>query len=558
MLSLAALVVGCAPAAPGGSPSPSAGDPASGQAKAKRIVVAMMGQPSAFIARMNLTSNTIPGVANLEQLINAALAEQVRDRTLRPQLAEAVPSLENGLWMLLPDGRMETTWRIREGARWHDGTPLTGEDLVFATTVDQHKDVPLIRPQGYGWVERVEAVDPRTVQVTWSQPYIAADTMFTNGFASPLPRHLLGEVFAADVTRFLASPYWSEEFVGTGPFTLRQWAPGAYIRLGANDAYVLGRPKLDEIEVRFIPDMDTLVTNLVAGAVDFNMGRGFTAEAAIALREQWPAAKMEMDFSSYITGMPQFVNPSPAVVARAEFRRALLHGLDRQQLVESLEGGLSSVADLYIGPGYAEYAAVRDSAVRYEYDPRRAAQILEELGYRKGGDGLFRDGNGERLGIELRSHGSPIGEKTVVAVADLWTRLGVNTDPVLVPESKMRDRDYAANFPGLSIMKQNNAPAAASRFHSSQAPLPENRYVGPNYPRYMNSDFDAMVDRYSSTIPLDERMQALRQIVRFMSENLITMTLFYDPDIVVMNPRLQNIGAWSSTIWDVPLWDVTN
>jgi len=507
---------------------------------------------------MNATSNTVPGVANLEQLVNAALAEQTRDRSLQPQLAEKVPSIENGLWKLLPDGRMETTWHIRNGARWHDGTPLTSDDFLFSTMVDQHKDIPIIRPAGYAYVEKVEATEPQTIVVTWNRPFIGADSMFTNAFAPPMPKHILGEVFAADVSRFIASPYWGQDFVGTGPFIVREWQPGAYFRLAANNAYVLGRPRIDEIEVRFIPDIDTLVTNLVADSVDLTLGRGFTAEAAIQLRENWPTGKMDVDLSSYISAMPQLVNASPQIVTNPEFRRALLYGVDRQQLVDTLEGGMSTIAHTHIGPMYAENKAVDSYAVKYDYDPRKAAQIIEALGYRKGTDGAYRSAGGERLAIELRSHGAPIGEKTVLAVAALWSTLGVSTDPVIVLESQMRDREWAATFPGFSILKQADPPDAITRFHSSQAPTAENRFVGPNYTRYINPEWDAMVERFSLTIPWNERMQALGQAVHHLSENAIIMTLFYDPDITVMNGRLQNVGTWSSTVWDVPAWDVSS
>jgi peptide/nickel transport system substrate-binding protein len=452
VLGIATLAVSCGPSATRDLTTASNQATAASAPKAKKIVAAIMGQPSSFISRMNSTSNTIPGASNLEQLVNASLTEQVRDRSLQPQLAEAVPTVENGLWKLLPDGRMETTWQIREGARWHDGVPLTSDDLVFTTEVDQNRELPIIRQAGYAFVEKVEAIDPRTVTVTWNRPYIQADTMFTAAFASPMPKHILGDVYATDLARFSASPYWGSEFIGTGPFTVKQWEPGAFYRLAANEAYVLGRPLIDEIEVRFILDIDTMVTNLVAGAVDLTMSRGFTAEASLQLKDQWPTGKMEVDPGSYISAMPQFINPSPPIVGNAEFRKALWYGTDRQQLADTIEGGMSSIANTYIGPQYAENRAVEQYAVKYDYDPRKAAQMIEGLGYRKGSDGAYRAANGERLVIEVRSHGSPIGEKTTVATAALWTALGVSIDPLLVLESQMRDREYAASFPGFSIM----------------------------------------------------------------------------------------------------------
>jgi peptide/nickel transport system substrate-binding protein len=554
LLAVTVLGMGCAAPASNGPPS-SAAAPSGGVPKTKRIVAGMTGEPTGFVARMTTTQNSIPGANDLEQLVNASLSEETGDHRLQPQLAEAVPTLENGLWVLLPDGRMETSWRIREGAQWHDGTPLTSDDFVFTAAVDQNKDLAIVRPTGYSWVQDVEAVDPRTVRVTWSQPYIGADTMFAPGFASPLPKHLLKDAFDTDVVHILTHPYWVQEYVGTGPYSVRQWTPGASIQLQANNTYVLGRPRVDEIEIRFIGDLNTLVANLISGAVDLSLGRGFTVESALELRNQWPEGKMDLEFSGYINIMPQFLNPRPAIVTDANFRRALLYGTNRQELVDSLQGGLGNVADVHIGPAYPEYADVQDSIVRYPYDPRQAAQLFESLGYRRGADGTYRDGSGERLAVELRSNGSPITEKTIVAVADLWTRLGVATEPNRVPQPQMVDREYVATFPAFRMTRQNGTPDFITRIHSKQIPLPENRFVGPNYARYRNSEFDALLDQYSVTIPKNDRIQVLRRIANFVTDNAIIMGVFYDANITYMNGRLINVGARDSNVWDVHLWD---
>ena len=74
-------------------------------------------------------------------MVHSGLTVRGDQRIRHPQLAEAVPSLENGLWRLLPDGRMETTWKLREGARWHDGVPLTSEDLLFSLQVGRDPEM---------------------------------------------------------------------------------------------------------------------------------------------------------------------------------------------------------------------------------------------------------------------------------------------------------------------------------------------------------------------------------------------------------------------------------
>src|SRR5206468_3816377 len=84
-----------------------------------------------------------------------------------------------------------------------------------------------------------------TVTVTWKQPYIDADALFgARGVYLPLPRHLLEGAYRADKASLLDLPYWTQEFVGTGPYRLREWTTGVGVRLEANAAFVLGRPRI--------------------------------------------------------------------------------------------------------------------------------------------------------------------------------------------------------------------------------------------------------------------------------------------------------------------------
>lgn len=554
LLALVAAAGACGPAGPSRTRPAAEAEPAR---VAKRITASIMGEPVSFINRVNPTQISIPGVSVLEQLVNASLSELNAEKRLQPLLAEGVPSVERGTWQVFSDGRMETTWRIRPGARWHDGAPVTGEDFVFTAAVDQDREMPIApRPAGYGWVDRVEAPDARTVKVTWSRPYIDADAMFSPGFSSPYPKHLLEETFVGDKARLLALPYWRQEFVGTGPFAVREVVSGSSILLQAYEQYALGRAKIDEVEVRFILDLNALMTNVVAGAVELTLGRGFTVDQAVQLRDQWRDGTMRYEVQSWIAIHPQFISPSPPIVGDVQFRRALMHATDRQELVDSLQQGLGAVAHMYLAPSQGEYNEVEGSAVRYEYDPRRAAQLMEGLGYTKGVDGIYRDPAGERLGIELRSNAEKITDNAIVPVADFWRRLGVAAEPVPLAPQRTSDREYLATFPAFRMMRQPNEPADVDRLHSSVTPLPENRYVGRNYARYINPELDASIDRYLSTIPWNARMQALRAVVRHVSENLSLMGLFYDLGFSFFSNRLVDVGARESQVWDVHRWDL--
>jgi peptide/nickel transport system substrate-binding protein len=554
-LLIAAVFLGCAQPAPADqarSNEPGASQPQ----RTKRITASVMGEVTSFVSRLSLTQISPPGASAVEQLVNGSLAELDGSGQPKPQLGETVPSLENGLWRSLPDGRMETIWKIRQDARWHDGTPLTADDFVFTTTVDQDRDLPIPRNTAYNWVELVEATDPKTVRVVWSRPYIDADQFFTARVVPPLPKHLLEDAYLNDKAQFTNLGYWNQGYVGTGPFTLREHVAGSSIVLQAFPAYPLGRARIDEIEIRVFLDLNTLMTNLISGSIDLTLGRGFTVEQAIQARDQWRDGRLEANPRAWIVINPQFIGPSPAIVTDLQFRRALMHGTNRQELVDSLQSGLTPVAHLFINPAFPEFKEVESAVVRYEYDPRRTVQLIEGQGYTRGPDGIFRDAAGERLAVELRSNGERITEKTIIPVADAWTRLGVATEPNLVPPQRISDREYMATFPGFRMMRQPNDTIQVTRLHSSATPLPQSRFAGSNYARYVNPEFDGLLDEFVATIAWEPRIQILRRIMRHISENLNQMGLFYDMEFMLLNNRMKDVTAREVTIWDAHNWDV--
>src|SRR5437870_972590 len=192
MFVMAALLAACA-APRSDSSSAQSGQDALRSTAPKRIVSAIRGAPVSLVQQKTQRGGSVRGLDGIEELAHAGLTYVKADGTRAAQLADAVPTIDSGLWKVFPDGRMETTWRIKPNARWHDGTPFTAEDLAFTARVAQDADIAIFRELAYDSIEDVAAPDPRTVVVRWSRPFIEADTMFS-GFGSfqpvPLPRHL--------------------------------------------------------------------------------------------------------------------------------------------------------------------------------------------------------------------------------------------------------------------------------------------------------------------------------------------------------------------------------
>ncbi len=558
-LLLATSVLGCAPQSSGATERPSAAAVQTGGGappRFKRITAAVR----ADLPTISKTLNTIiPGATGLDRLVSAGLTTADDRGVQHPQLAEAAPSLENGLWKLLPDGRMETTWKLKPGIQWHDGTPVTTEDLLFAARIGQDRDLPLFNSAGFAAVDRVEAPDAATVVVYWKQPFIDADTMFghlaNDDFAVPLPKHLLERTYLEDKTAFTDSPYWGSEFVGTGPYRVREWVKGSGVTLAANDHYVFGRPRIDEIDVKFIPDGNTLMANLLAGAVDVTIGeRNFSLDEATQI--QWADGTWVPGDRSPIVAFPQLYNPTPAIMSNVQFRRALVHAVDRQEMANIFQPGLALVAHPYVSPDLREYQEVESAAVRYDFDPRRTSQLLESLGYTRGADGMFVDTSGARLAVEIRSTTLSENNKSMLSVADYWTRAGIAAEPHTIPLARSQDAEYRANFPGWELIRQPKLEVI-TRIHSSRARLPANNYRtigGFNYPRYMNPEYDALIDRFYASVPWPERMDALREIVHHVSDQVIVMGTFYSTEANMRSNRLEGVQptrAWAAQEWDV-------
>jgi peptide/nickel transport system substrate-binding protein len=534
----------------------------SGQAAAHtRVVAAIMGNPPTLSNTINSAGAAgIPGVSEVERLLGGGLSAADPQGTVHALLAEAVPSTENGLWRVEADGRMETTWHLRPGAVWHDGTPLTAEDLVFSIRIGQDKELAIFHDLVHDAIESAEAPDARTFVARWKRPFIQADALFGTRSASSdltgtlVPRHLLEKPYLENKAALPQLPYWGAEYVGVGPFALREWVRDSHLVLAANDGYVLGRPKIDEIEVRLIPDSNTLGANILAGAVELTLGRNLSLDEALQISDQWRAGHMEQRFTSWIVMYPQLLNPQPPAIADVRLRRAALHALDRQAMADSLlRPGLSSVAHLFLGPNEPEFREVEGTAVRYAYDPSLAAQLLEAVGYRKGADGLVRDEANQPVTLEIRNRGIEIGTKSMFVAADYWKQLGLGAESVVVPVQRAQDRPYMATFPGFLLYNQPADVNFIKRIHGSQTPLPENGFVGQNNSRYMDPSFDALIDRYFVTIPRGERTDILREVVHQTTDQVLLLGLFYNPETTLISNRLLHVAAgppWNAQDWE--------
>jgi len=507
--------------------------PASGDRPAppanRLLVMAIKNEPR-DLAIKTITAAT---TAQAKLPFNASLALIDGAEQARPYLAEALPTLNSSDWQVFTDGRMETTHRLRPGLTWHDGQPLTAEDFVFASQVYAAGGNQIFRPTPQSQIEEVAAPDPRTVVIRWRSSYPFADSLpGSEGGLDPLPRHILGDPFAAagqDLTRFMGLPFWTSEYIGAGPFVLTHWELGSYLAGRAFDGHALGRPKVDRIELRFMGDENVVLAAALAGTVDVVPQHTLAFQNGVTLKQQWEASgRGQVQFIT--TGgimavfqmRSEFANPPELVDRRV--RQALVFASDRQGLTQGVFDGLSPVLDTLMHPRDPLYPEVERAITKYAYDPRRAQELLTAAGLTRDRDGLFVSSNGSQFRVNLVLTEDPDLAPGGAIIVDGWRRAGIIGETATLPLAQARVAEARASFPALS--SAGGAVGAMGRFISSEIGTATNGWVGQNRGGWSNSEYDRLWVSLKSTLAQAERARQAAQMAKILNDEVPVLPLY--------------------------------
>jgi ABC-type transport system substrate-binding protein len=172
---------------------------------------------------------------------------------------------------------------------------------------------------------------------------------------------------------------------------------------------------------------------------------------------------------------------------------------------------------------------------------------------------MFQDADGKPLSIQIMATQDDANAKPQLAVLDDWKTIGITPDAEIVTPQRQRDLAYRANFRSFSLQAGvTNSADGVVALLSREARTPEKNYVGRNYTRHMNPEIDAQVERYFTTIPLEERMQVLSPLIHYTTDQLIWMPLYWRILPTLANERLAGVApmGYSDQWWNAHLWEV--
>jgi peptide/nickel transport system substrate-binding protein len=551
------LLSACSPradSAPGtsGASSPS-GAQQSAAVGAKVLTVGLQREPVVLVDRVRPDVGRGGGISHVFNIAHDYLTVMDDHGEFIPQLATALPSPEAGTWQVHPDGSMTMTWKLQPRASWHDGTPFTAADVVFA--FNAYKDPEITT--GFGLdikdVTAVTAPDPHTLVAQWASTRFDADRAL--GF-TPLPEHLMSEVYRADRASFTSSPLLGTEFVGLGPFRLSRWEAGSLIEFTAFDRYYRGKPALDRIRLRFLLDPNTMVANILSGAVDVLLPLGVSVDAAIQVEERWKGTGNTVIYNPgdrtefvYTQQRPELAQPRNGFPHFA-VRQGMFHAIDRDTLAQVIFFGKSPVADTWLNARDPVLSEIQAGIPRYGFDLTRAQQLLTQAGWSRGADGvLIHQPTGERFDVELHTAAASDAEQKLTLIAEGWKAVGAQVRLNVIPAQLASEQAARARLPGAG----NIALSARSIYQDMLSSTGRNSmFQGYSSPRY-----DALVDRLFKTLDRTERAGIHREMVEVGMGEVALMPLGYrvDPYLFVRGVKGVRGHPETQATWNVFEWD---
>ena len=534
----------------------------------KFIVVALIGlmvvaSVAAIAADQNPPSGDpayggtyVEGVAGVPQYLNPVIAATDVDEdvsrlafsglTRYDQTGAIVPDLASA-FHTESDGRI-WTFDIREDATWHDGQPVTADDVVYTVKLLQDRGYVGPYSDAFRGVN-VERIASRTVRFTLPDVY----GPFADSTTVPLlPSHLLGNVPYAELSRqpFNASP------IGTGPFRVTEVDARQVVLLRNDDFYrtrpARQRPYLDKVILRFYPDSTEALLALSRGEID-GVG-GLSGQDAERARSLKGAVLYSLPTDNFVS-MFLNVRPDKVVFRDRAVRQAIATAIDRARVLRLAADGRGSPADEFVPS--TSWAYVKD-VTRYTFSSEDATALLDQADWKDhDGDGI-RDKGGQKLAFTISTSDEPARTAAATQIQRDLSAVGMSVTVKSMPfgqhvDSVARQRTFDALLVEIAV---SGDPDPYTFFHSTEVNDP-----GHNFSGYSTLPIDRNLEAARRTFDEAARRELYAPVFQAISKEVPVVFLYFSDYLYAQSSQVHGLRIAPLTdprerFWNVEDWYV--
>lgn len=511
-------------------------------AAASALTIAQQREPMSLNPALeNGTSSTQWGLLLFQYLV------KFDDRgKLVGDAALAAPTAENG--GVSRDG-LTIVYHLRPHLRFADGSPLTARDCVWSIRAIQNPANDAQTRYGYDRIARADAPNPTTLVLHLKAPFAPLVTLVLAPQGFPIfPAHLL-----AAYPNFNHLPF-DQTPIGSGPYVVVRWLHGDRVEMRANPYYWQGKPSIEHLTIRFVPDANTALNQLRTHEVD-----GLFNDQDL---DNYPLLRSIPD--TYVSNEPIdavgaiVFNTQDPLTSDPRVRHALAEAIDVPAMVAKTYHGALSSRDA--GRGLFIWAYDPKSYPDVAYDPRAAAALLDAAGWRLGPGGV-REKNGRRLEVLFIIQAQTPGDQIVGnQVAQYERAIGVRVSlkqfsvTQFVAPAGLGGPVYGGHFQmALYPFVNGDDPDTTDQFACSH--VPPNGY---NKSRICDPQIDALLEAGRRTYAVAARKAIYARLQRALYAQLPILLLYQERQISVFTDRLRGqTTSLSGAFWNAGRWTLS-
>ena len=585
VILLIVILVGCG--APAATPLSTELEPTQAATEAPTETVPARGEGGTltllyFQAPTVVNPHLSPGTKDLSasRITYEPLASFDKDGKLVPILAADVPSLENG--QVAADGK-SVTWNLKQDIQWGDGEPFTADDVIFTYEYIMNPDVKSSSAGSYGDVESVEALDDHTIKVNFKQPTAAWDTPFVGPFGMIIPRHIFEEYNGAN---FADAPA-NLQAIGTGAYFVSEYRKEDVLIIGGNAVSTVkiiyeinpyyrepNKPFFSKVELQGGGDLNLAGQAAKEASVDFAWNLALPEET-LADIESGGKMRVVAPASAFVERiMINFTDPNKETadgersslqyphpfLSDLQVRRAISMAIDREVIAAPYGRGGNLTTNILVEPSF--FASPKNA---FEYNPQKAAALLEEAGWIDSNTDGVREKDGIELRLVFQTSIQPLRQAAQEQVKKDLESIGfavelkqVDASIFLGPPKDTTDtrRQFYTDLEEFAFSNKSPDPTAyMAAWVCDQAAQKENDWSLPNWSRYCNPEFDTLFRQATAELDPEKRAELFVRMNELLIEDVAVIPLVNTTQPMAISVDLK---GYDSTPWDVEVWKIAD